>query len=112
MGLAGGENLYAYAPNPFSWIDPLGLAKFVCSGTPKDAQKKVNRGQGPKDIKRIDEPEQSVPGNQWHAHQIKPEKGKHPALNQDGSTHDGPPSFTKKTLKWLQDHGWNVEEWL
>ena len=26
IGLAGGYNLYQYAPNPLSWIDPLGLA--------------------------------------------------------------------------------------
>ncbi|WP_256593059.1 RHS repeat-associated core domain-containing protein [Pseudomonas sp. 2822-15] len=26
IGLAGGFNLYVYAPNPFTWIDPLGLA--------------------------------------------------------------------------------------
>lgn len=25
IGLAGGENLYQYAPNPTGWIDPLGL---------------------------------------------------------------------------------------
>ncbi|WP_252403266.1 RHS repeat-associated core domain-containing protein, partial [Escherichia coli] len=25
IGLAGGINLYQYAPNPLSWIDPLGL---------------------------------------------------------------------------------------
>ncbi|WP_296266629.1 RHS repeat-associated core domain-containing protein [Pseudomonas sp. UBA6562] len=25
IGLAGGLNLYAYAPNPFTWIDPWGL---------------------------------------------------------------------------------------
>ncbi|EJW5858254.1 hypothetical protein OCK20_004959, partial [Escherichia coli] len=25
MGLNGGINLYAYAPNPLGWIDPLGL---------------------------------------------------------------------------------------
>lgn len=25
IGLAGGINLYSYAPNPLSWIDPLGL---------------------------------------------------------------------------------------
>jgi RHS repeat-associated protein len=24
IGLAGGENLYAYAPNPSGWVDPLG----------------------------------------------------------------------------------------
>ncbi|EPQ8461400.1 RHS repeat-associated core domain-containing protein, partial [Escherichia coli] len=27
IGLAGGLNLYAYAPNPLGWIDPLGLSK-------------------------------------------------------------------------------------
>ncbi len=26
IGLRGGLNLYQYAPNPLSWIDPLGLA--------------------------------------------------------------------------------------
>ncbi|EFF0799179.1 RHS repeat-associated core domain-containing protein [Escherichia albertii] len=26
IGLNGGLNLYAYGPNPLSWIDPLGLA--------------------------------------------------------------------------------------
>nr|WP_080758919.1 RHS repeat-associated core domain-containing protein [Pectobacterium brasiliense] len=25
IGLAGGENLCAYAPNPLGWVDPLGL---------------------------------------------------------------------------------------
>lgn len=27
IGLAGGENVYAYAPNPLDWIDPLGLIR-------------------------------------------------------------------------------------
>ncbi len=27
IGLAGGMNLYAYAPNPYGWVDPLGLTK-------------------------------------------------------------------------------------
>ena len=26
IGLAGGLNLYQYAPNPTGWVDPLGLA--------------------------------------------------------------------------------------
>ena len=26
IGLAGGENVYAYAPNVWGWVDPLGLA--------------------------------------------------------------------------------------
>ncbi|MEC9573319.1 RHS repeat-associated core domain-containing protein, partial [Escherichia marmotae] len=31
IGLAGGINLYAYAPNPISWIDPLGLSCYFNS---------------------------------------------------------------------------------
>ncbi|WP_419686033.1 RHS repeat-associated core domain-containing protein [Burkholderia theae] len=30
IGLAGGMNVYAYAPSPVQWIDPLGLAKTTC----------------------------------------------------------------------------------
>ncbi|NML35513.1 hypothetical protein HHL14_32475 [Paraburkholderia sp. G-4-1-8] len=29
IGLAGGVNVYAYAPNPVGWIDPLGLNKYI-----------------------------------------------------------------------------------
>lgn len=37
IGLLGGHNLYAYAPNPIYWIDPLGLAKKTDStGAYKD----------------------------------------------------------------------------
>ena len=28
IGLAGGLNLYQYAPNPIRWVDPLGLARI------------------------------------------------------------------------------------
>nr|WP_282507474.1 RHS repeat-associated core domain-containing protein [Burkholderia cepacia] len=31
IGLAGGDNLYQYAPNPVQWIDPLGLTKCPCA---------------------------------------------------------------------------------
>ncbi|WP_315855625.1 RHS repeat-associated core domain-containing protein [Burkholderia contaminans] len=31
IGLAGGINVYQYAPNPVSWIDPLGLARCPCA---------------------------------------------------------------------------------
>ena len=27
IGLGGGSNIFAYAPNPTGWVDPLGLAK-------------------------------------------------------------------------------------
>ncbi|CAD5759092.1 protein rhsA [Escherichia coli] len=33
IGLAGGINLYQYAPNPLGWIDPLGLKSCFSSST-------------------------------------------------------------------------------
>ena len=44
IGLEGGINAYQYAPNPISWIDPLGLAR--CKGLPKCTDSTI---QGPKD---------------------------------------------------------------
>ena len=38
ISYAGGLNLYAYAPNPVEWIDPLGLAK-CCSRNLVDCEK-------------------------------------------------------------------------
>ena len=29
MGLAGGLNVYQYAPNPIRWVDPLGLSSTL-----------------------------------------------------------------------------------
>jgi len=94
----GGLRPSAYVFESWNQIDPWGLS---CG--PKDAQKKVARGQGASEITMIHKPEQSVPGSQWHAH------GKNGgALNLDGSIHDADPKFSKKTLKWLREHGWNV----
>ncbi|MER1934004.1 RHS repeat-associated core domain-containing protein [Proteus mirabilis] len=38
IGLAGGINLYAYAPNPLTWVDPWGLA-----GCPVDILKNARK---------------------------------------------------------------------
>jgi RHS repeat-associated protein len=108
IGYAGGLNLFEYAPNPSNWVDPSGLAKkgAQSGGTPKQAQSKVRRGQAPAEITRIDEPEQSVPSSQWHAH-CKCGSG----YNLDGSIHDkgkGDVTFSKKTKEWLNDHGWSI----
>ncbi|POD29850.1 hypothetical protein BKM14_21365 [Pseudomonas syringae pv. syringae] len=32
IGLSGGDNLYQYAPNPYGWVDPLGLCKSSSGG--------------------------------------------------------------------------------
>ncbi|MEN4913259.1 RHS repeat-associated core domain-containing protein, partial [Erwinia amylovora] len=39
VGLAGGLNLYAYAPNPLGYIDPLGLSKCALEGKYKEVDK-------------------------------------------------------------------------
>jgi RHS repeat-associated protein len=51
IGLLGGMNAYQYAPNPTSWIDPLGLrnrnkkaACPTCSGTPCGGTRNPSRG--------------------------------------------------------------------
>ena len=41
IGLAGGMNTYQYAPNPVSWIDPLGLS--CCTGGVADGAVKFKR---------------------------------------------------------------------
>ncbi len=43
IGLAGGLNLYEYAPNPFTWIDPWGLLK---EGETAGYGAKAHRGDG------------------------------------------------------------------
>jgi hypothetical protein len=35
-------------------------------------------------------------------------KGKNPALNLDGTFHDGTPTLAKKTLEWLNSFGWRI----
>ena len=55
IGLAGGVNLYQYAPNPLSWIDPLRLNRSKCKpSSPGSMQKEVERGQAPREIERVD----------------------------------------------------------
>ena len=34
IGLRGGLNLYQYAPNPYGWVDPLGLTSKVYEDAP------------------------------------------------------------------------------
>lgn len=43
IGLLGGLNTFAYAPNPVGWVDPLGLAKVYCNVTNfKGSQSNIN----------------------------------------------------------------------
>ncbi|WP_431625927.1 RHS repeat-associated core domain-containing protein, partial [Enterobacter kobei] len=51
IGLAGGINLYQYAPNALGWMDPWGLSRKC-----KDPSKEATQWQGPlnKDYKGID----------------------------------------------------------
>ncbi|WP_442890275.1 RHS repeat-associated core domain-containing protein [Chitinimonas sp. JJ19] len=57
IGLAGGVNLYQYAPNPLTWIDPLGLTVRpggACkhdSGSHGELSPNANRAQGHQNIR-------------------------------------------------------------
>ncbi|MFD1803598.1 RHS repeat-associated core domain-containing protein, partial [Mixta tenebrionis] len=46
IGLAGGLNQYAYAPNPLTWIDPLGLTD--CSVKARKYEEKIQNMYGGK----------------------------------------------------------------
>ncbi|HCC5837554.1 TPA: RHS domain-containing protein, partial [Citrobacter farmeri] len=50
IGLAGGINLYQYAPNPLSWIDPLGL---ICGRAGKQSRLRelVNDPKQPRHVR-------------------------------------------------------------
>ncbi|WP_431221813.1 RHS repeat-associated core domain-containing protein [Serratia sp. L9] len=41
IGLMGGLNLYAYAPNPLIWVDPLGLKCTHSASNPKQAHSAI-----------------------------------------------------------------------
>ncbi|WP_179108637.1 RHS repeat-associated core domain-containing protein, partial [Rodentibacter genomosp. 2] len=74
-------------------------------GRPQQAEKIVNiLHRGPRGIKRIDRPEESVPGSQFHAHAYNDA-----ALNVDGTIHDkhrGMPPFSRDDRDFLFCYGW------
>jgi uncharacterized protein YukE len=71
----------------------------------KTAQRIIDSDGGPREITRIDAPEESVPGSQWHAQG----RGRgSPGLNIDGTPHDGDPNWPERVLSWLRQYGWNV----
>ncbi|MBB6570711.1 hypothetical protein HPO96_26755 [Kribbella sandramycini] len=69
------------------------------------AQREVDRGRAPREIGRIDGPEKTVKGSQWHAQgRSRGAAG----INMDGSFHDGNPQWSRRTYQWLRNYGWNV----
>ncbi|MGE8158262.1 RHS repeat-associated core domain-containing protein, partial [Erwinia amylovora] len=67
VGLAGGLNLYAYAPNPYGWVDPLGLTK--CSPNKKTTYEGVSRRDALRQAKR----DAGIPNNQQPSKIVRPE---------------------------------------
>ncbi len=49
-GLMGGTNLYHYARNPISWIDPFGLSPCSTKSTPESFEGWVARSRGKADV--------------------------------------------------------------
>ena len=52
IGLEGGENLYEYAPNPVTWVDPFGLTAKDCQMSPPTTIGEL-RASGKKDAHHI-----------------------------------------------------------
>ena len=80
------------------------------SGTPRQAQQALRRGQGPRELTRIDEPARSNPTSAWEAHVGGTGS---PALRKDGRWKHvpkgtEPPRLKPATLDWLRDHGWDI----
>ena len=72
--------------------------------SPNQMQKKVEKGQAPNEVDRVDKPH--VEGQQPYVH-FKART----ALNQDGTVHDvhkGTPSPSNKTKEWLENNNWKV----
>ncbi|WP_416410785.1 RHS repeat-associated core domain-containing protein [Pantoea sp. App145] len=67
IGLAGGWNLYQYAPNPYSWIDPLGLN--ACGPNKKTTFEGVSRRDAFRQAKR----DAGIPNSQHPVDISKPE---------------------------------------
>ena len=72
-------------------------------GTYTQAKIKVQRGQAPKGIVRIDPPHGGAPNAMVHAHS---KNGG--AYNLDGSIKDHMPDFKQDDLDFLYCHGWKV----
>ncbi|SIS03188.1 RHS repeat-associated core domain-containing protein [Moraxella cuniculi DSM 21768] len=47
IGLLGGNNVFAYAPNPIGWVDPLGLKKKISFGLFGDHARRHGNGLNP-----------------------------------------------------------------
>jgi RHS repeat-associated protein len=92
IGLFGSENLYEYAVNPITWMDPLGLAKF----TPKKkalilAENEQFHGQHTCEKCKcaLVRPKKSMSGetppqNEWQIDHIDPESSGGPATEING----------------------------
>jgi RHS repeat-associated protein len=74
----------------------------------RQAANDIRRGRGgvPSQLEggRVDAPQGSVPGSQYHAQ--GPGEGS-PGLNLDGTFHDGDPGWNRRTYEWLYNHGWS-----
>ena len=100
ISYAGGLNLYAYAPNPTGWVDPLGLAR---SGR----WEQVGNGRV-----RIDPPHVESTNQQIHAHCQCKSRREEVVINKDGSqshgARGGVSELTRKEKEFLQEKGFNL----
>ncbi|MFE8103321.1 RHS repeat-associated core domain-containing protein [Brenneria goodwinii] len=97
IGIAGGLNNYAYAPNPLTWIDPLGLSRECGPNkgngkyTEPDLPPKVVAKQGDVEIVHY-----TRSGDHGPAHLHVKGGGPETKIGQAGRPIKGSPSLTSK----------------
>ena len=100
IGLKGGINVHQYAPNPVSWIDPLGLAR---SG------QWVTVGNG---RIRIDPPHVENTNQQVHAHCQCKSRKQEVVVNKDGTqshgSRGGVSGLTRAEKDYLREKGFDL----
>ncbi|WP_246173973.1 RHS repeat-associated core domain-containing protein [Paraburkholderia hayleyella] len=100
IGYAGGVNLYAYAPSPVGWIDPLGLARSGQWTT-------VGNGRI-----RIDPPHVPNTNQQVHAHCQCRSRKQEVVVNKDGTQSHGSrgdvSGLTRTEKDYLRDKGFDL----
>nr|WP_314788553.1 RHS repeat-associated core domain-containing protein [Burkholderia stabilis] len=100
IGLQGGINVFLYAPNPVSWIDPLGLAR---SG------QWVTVGNG---RIRIDPPHVENTNQQIHAHCQCKSRKQEVVVNKDGTQSHGSrgevSGLTRTEKDYLREKGFDL----
>jgi RHS repeat-associated protein len=105
IGLAGGLNLYQYAPNPISWIDPWGWSAADCKKATRSSKKGAIKAAELPTKRRI----RYVPPHNWKPGMPLPRGQQNGYIDKFGNEWTRGPSRTAgQAFEWdvqLSRHG-------